>query len=45
VGEGGRSGGLRAPFQGIAALCPPAAPWAQGLPFTSPHVLWAPAFS
>ena len=43
VGEGGGSGGLRAPFLGIVPLCHSAAPWAQGLPSTSPYVPWAPA--
>ena len=43
VGEGGGSGGLRAPFVGIVPLCHSAAPWAQGLPSTSPYVPWAPA--
>jgi len=40
VGEGG---GPRAPFLGITPLCHSAAPRAQPLPSTSPHVPWAPA--
>ena len=38
-GQGGK-GPL---FLGIVPLCHSAAPWAQGLPSTSPYVPWAPA--
>lgn len=43
VGGGGGSGRLRAPLLGITPLRHSAAPWAQGLPSTYPHVSWAPA--